>query len=206
MHRVRAILAASLLLIAVASIVIPIPPSTNGDHLLDVAEAQSTIELNEHQGSALRGALIATFTLFTAVGYWNEWFWSTLLINSGSKMTLQVVLKAIVAESAALEDVSTGEAGMDAFAQGIKMAVDVHGRIPAVNPEGLGHIVLDGRPPAVDEEVDQRVLDIDDTVVRLDAEPKLTFVVPKRKQAHSLSLSFRAGACDPRRPRRQYLS
>ena len=70
----------------------------------------------------LQGALIATFTLFTAVGYWNEWFWSTLLINSGSKMTLQVVLKAIVAESAALEDVSTGEAGMDAFAQGIKMA------------------------------------------------------------------------------------
>ena len=60
----------------------------------------------------LQGALLATFTLFTAVGYWNEWFWSTLLINSGSKMTLQVVLKAIVAESAALEDVSTGEAGM----------------------------------------------------------------------------------------------
>lgn len=70
----------------------------------------------------LQSALLATFTLFTAVGYWNEWFWSMLLINSGSKMTLQTVLRAIVAESAALEDVSTGEAGMDAFAQGIKMA------------------------------------------------------------------------------------
>ena len=70
----------------------------------------------------LQGALLATFTLFTAVGYWNEWFWSMLLINSGSKMTLQTILKSIVAESAALEDVSTGEAGMDAFAQGIKMA------------------------------------------------------------------------------------
>lgn len=70
----------------------------------------------------LQSALLATFTLFTAVGYWNEWFWSMLLINSGSKMTLQTVLRAIVAESAALEDVSTGEAGMDTFAQGIKMA------------------------------------------------------------------------------------
>ena len=77
----------------------------------------------------LQGALLATFTLFTAVGYWNEWFWSTL-INSGSKMTLQVVLKAIVAESAALEDVSTGEAGMDAFAQGIKMAAVMLTMVP----------------------------------------------------------------------------
>ncbi len=78
----------------------------------------------------LQGALIATFTLFTAVGYWNEWFWSTLLINSGSKMPLQVVLKAIVAESAALEDVSTGEAGADAFAQGIKMAAVMLTMVP----------------------------------------------------------------------------
>ena len=78
----------------------------------------------------LQGALIATFTLFTAVGYWNEWFWSTLLINSGSKMTLQVVLKAIVAESAALEDVSTGEAGLDTFAQGIKMAAVMLTMVP----------------------------------------------------------------------------
>ncbi len=78
----------------------------------------------------LQGALLATFTLFTAVGYWNEWFWSNLLINSGSKMTLQVVLKAIVAESAALEDVSTGEAGLDAFAQGIKMAAVMMTMVP----------------------------------------------------------------------------
>jgi len=78
----------------------------------------------------LQGALLATFTLFTAVGYWNEWFWSTLLINSGSKMTLQVVLKAIVAESAALEDVSTGEAGLDTFAQGIKMAAVMLTMVP----------------------------------------------------------------------------
>lgn len=70
----------------------------------------------------LQSALLATFTLFTAVGYWNEWFWSMLLINSGDKLTLQPVLRAIVAQSAAFEDASAGEAASDAFSQGIKMA------------------------------------------------------------------------------------
>lgn len=70
----------------------------------------------------LQSALLATFTLFTAVAFWNEWFWSTLLINSGKKMTLQPILRAIVAESAAYEDVASGEAASDVFTQGIKMA------------------------------------------------------------------------------------
>ena len=70
----------------------------------------------------LQSALLATFTLFTAVGYWNEWFWSMLLINSGNKLTLQPVLRAVIAESSAFEDMSAGEAGSDVFTQGIKMA------------------------------------------------------------------------------------
>ena len=70
----------------------------------------------------LQSALLATFTLFTAVGYWNEWFWSMLLINSGNKLTLQPVLRAVIAESSAFEDMSAGEAGIDVFTQGIKMA------------------------------------------------------------------------------------
>ena len=70
----------------------------------------------------LQSALLATFTLFTAVGYWNEWFWSMLLINSGDKLTLQPVLRAVIAESSAFEDMSAGEAGSDVFTQGIKMA------------------------------------------------------------------------------------
>ena len=70
----------------------------------------------------LQSALLATFTLFTAVGYWNEWFWSMLLINSGDKRTLQPVLRAVIAESSAFEDMSAGEAGSDVFTQGIKMA------------------------------------------------------------------------------------
>jgi len=42
MRRLRFLIASVLFLIAAASIVIPIPPSNNGSHLLDAAEAQST--------------------------------------------------------------------------------------------------------------------------------------------------------------------
>ncbi len=78
----------------------------------------------------LQGPLLATFTLFTAVAYWNEWFWSMLLINSSSKMTLQTVLRSIVAEAAAAADVSTGEADLDVFSQGVKMAAVMMAMVP----------------------------------------------------------------------------
>ena len=78
----------------------------------------------------LQSALLATFTLFTAVGYWNEWFWSMLLINSGDKLTLQPVLRAVIAESSAFEDMSAGEAGSDVFTQGIKMAAVMMTMLP----------------------------------------------------------------------------
>ncbi len=78
----------------------------------------------------LQGPLLATFTLFTAVAYWNEWFWSMLLINSSSKMTLQTVLRSIVAEASAAADVSTGEADLDVFSQGVKMAAVMMAMVP----------------------------------------------------------------------------
>ena len=78
----------------------------------------------------LQGSLLATFTLFTAVAYWNEWFWSMLLINSSGKMTLQTVLRSIVAEAAAAADVSTGEADLDVFSQGVKMAAVMMAMVP----------------------------------------------------------------------------
>ena len=81
----------------------------------------------------LQGPLLATFTLFTAVAYWNEWFWSMLLINSSSKMTLQTVLRSIVAEAAAA-DVSTGEADLDVFSQGVKMAAVMMAMVPIIPP------------------------------------------------------------------------
>ena len=78
----------------------------------------------------LQGALLATFTLFTAVGYWNEWFWSMLLINSARKMTLQTVLRAIVAESQAYSDVAAGDTDVDVFTNGVKMAAVIMTTLP----------------------------------------------------------------------------
>lgn len=78
----------------------------------------------------LQGPILATFTLFTAVAYWNEWFWSMLLINSSGKMTLQTVLRSIVAEASAAADVSTGEADLDVFSQGVKMAAVMMAMVP----------------------------------------------------------------------------
>jgi len=78
----------------------------------------------------LQSAIIATFTLFTAVGYWNEWFWSMLLINSSKKMTLQTVLRAIVAESAAYADIASGDTDVNVFTSGIKMAAVVMTTLP----------------------------------------------------------------------------
>jgi putative aldouronate transport system permease protein len=78
----------------------------------------------------LQSAILATFTLFTAVGFWNEWFWAMLLINSGDRLTLQPVLRAIVAESSAFEDMSAGEATSEVFTQGIKMAAVMMTMLP----------------------------------------------------------------------------
>ena len=77
----------------------------------------------------LQGALLATFFLFTAVAYWNEWFWSMLLINSGSKMTLQTVLRAIICEATVDADISSGDV-TDLFSQGVKMAAVVMTMVP----------------------------------------------------------------------------
>lgn len=77
----------------------------------------------------LQGALLATFSLFTAVAYWNEWFWSMLLINSGSKMTLQTVLRAIICEATVDADINSGDV-TDLFSQGVKMAAVVLTMVP----------------------------------------------------------------------------
>lgn len=78
----------------------------------------------------LQGALLATFTLFTAVAYWNEWFWSMLLINTGSKMTLQTVLRAIICEAAVDADINPATWRRRSSAQGVKMAAVILTMVP----------------------------------------------------------------------------
>jgi len=78
----------------------------------------------------LQGPVIATFTLFTMVSYWNEWFWSMLVLNSTTKMTLQIILRTIVNDSLRIEDYFGGDTGLETFSQGMKMATVVATMLP----------------------------------------------------------------------------
>ncbi|MEN6315046.1 MAG: carbohydrate ABC transporter permease [Clostridiaceae bacterium] len=44
----------------------------------------------------LSKALIATFTLFSVVGYWNDWFTAFLFLNSDNKMPIQLFLRRML--------------------------------------------------------------------------------------------------------------
>lgn len=79
----------------------------------------------------LLAPVIATFSLFYAVDYWNEWFWSMLLLTKPDTKTLQIILRTIVASS---QDAASGSAAAAydnvAFSQGIKMAAVVVAMLP----------------------------------------------------------------------------
>lgn len=72
----------------------------------------------------LQKPLIATFSLFTVVGFWNNWYWPMLILNDADKTLLQLFLKNIIDSAstlregvAAAEDLSTM-----IFSMGIQMA------------------------------------------------------------------------------------
>ena len=76
----------------------------------------------------LQAPLLATFSLFTAVGYWNEWFWSELTLNRSGLQPLMVYLRNILAtvEMSSYQSTASGMAlsnGM--FPGGIKMSTVV---------------------------------------------------------------------------------
>lgn len=76
----------------------------------------------------LQAPLLATFSLFTAVGYWNEWFWSQLTLNKSNLQPLMVYLRSILAtiEMSSFQSTASGMAlshGM--FPGGIKMSTVV---------------------------------------------------------------------------------
>lgn len=76
--------------------------------------------------------VLATFTLFYAVGHWNDFFSSLLYINSPEKWPLQVLLRQIVLLSqAAAGDLNSMDPNfVKPPDQSIKMAVIVVGTIP----------------------------------------------------------------------------
>ncbi|MGN7455731.1 carbohydrate ABC transporter permease [Paenibacillus pasadenensis] len=76
--------------------------------------------------------VLATFTLFYAVGHWNDFFGALLYINDPQKWPLQVMLRQIVLLSqAAAGDMNSMDPSFVAPPdQSIKMAVIVVGTIP----------------------------------------------------------------------------
>lgn len=44
----------------------------------------------------LQKPILATFSLFTAVGYWNEWYWSTLSLSTQGSQPLMVFLRNVI--------------------------------------------------------------------------------------------------------------
>lgn len=76
--------------------------------------------------------LLATFTLFVAVAYWNEWFWSMLIINTTKKQTLQLMLRALISEATSDREALTSSFTPQAFSMGIKMAAVVVTMLPVM--------------------------------------------------------------------------
>lgn len=80
----------------------------------------------------LQKPVIATFALFIAVAYWNEWFWSMLLINSQDKLTLQLVLRAIINDDVGEQGRMNAAIAETTFSQGIKMAAVIATMLPVM--------------------------------------------------------------------------
>ena len=69
---------------------------------------------------------LATFGLFIAVAYWNEWYGSMLYLNSNSLKTLQLILRNIVSQGS--QDTAMAASAVtltNVFSQGIKTAAVV---------------------------------------------------------------------------------
>ena len=79
----------------------------------------------------LQKPLLATFSLFTIVRYWNSWYWPMLLLNTPDKMTLQLVLRMIVMNAS--EEVSASAGASDQmFSIGLKMAAVMFTIVPVM--------------------------------------------------------------------------
>lgn len=70
---------------------------------------------------------LATVGLFTAIGYWNEWYNAMLYINTASKYPLQYYLQKVVNQTAVTEFINKGMSidTSELPNQSIKMAVAV---------------------------------------------------------------------------------
>jgi putative aldouronate transport system permease protein len=75
--------------------------------------------------------VIATFTLFYAVGHWNTFFSAIIYINDAAKWPIQVQLRQIVIISSSLSDTGDFDAAeVNQLSEAIKMSVIVVATLP----------------------------------------------------------------------------
>lgn len=74
--------------------------------------------------------IVVTFSLFIAVNYWNEWFWSMITLTKPAQKTLQVMLRTIVTTVETLEMDSAASDYAEVFTQGLKMAAVIITMVP----------------------------------------------------------------------------
>lgn len=73
----------------------------------------------------LQKPLIATFSLFTFVDLWNDWYWPMLILTDNTKIVLQLYLRTIISSvNQMLQEMNVSEdaAALDAFGAGMQMA------------------------------------------------------------------------------------
>lgn len=81
----------------------------------------------------LQMPLLATFSLFTVVSYWNNWYWPSLLLSKSNLQPLQLVLRSIVNQASQVQQAGQSASGMaseDLFSEGLKMAAVVATMLP----------------------------------------------------------------------------
>ena len=76
----------------------------------------------------LSKSIIATITLFTAVGFWNSWYGSLLFITDTNKQPIMMYLKEMTSAIMA----GSGAPGSDVPTQGFQMAVVVACMLPII--------------------------------------------------------------------------
>jgi ABC-type glycerol-3-phosphate transport system permease component len=109
-----------------------LPPEMEESALLDGA---SELRVFARIVLPLSLPVLATFTLFYAVSYWNTWWPTTLFIQKKSLFTLQYVLRGMIVENKrpVVMDAKARQSGMlteQLFDEGIKMATVIVATAP----------------------------------------------------------------------------
>lgn len=105
------------------------PPALSEAATIDGA---NDLQVFFHVMLPLQVPLLATFSLFAAVGYWNAWYWPSLLLTRQGTQPLQLVLRSIANQASTIEfqGSASGMATEDMFSQGMKMAAVVATMLP----------------------------------------------------------------------------